>query len=104
LDDGLGPNETEETRRIARLGAFGPAFNQFTEIVWRRKPFYAADVHDQLTEVARLIHKEAIEYELGKQLKDMDYWPSARANAEEISLAIDRVCEAIRIRVSGPVA
>jgi hypothetical protein len=104
IDRGLGPGETEDSRKLSRLQAFGPVFNAFSEQMWKHKPFYSAEVHAQLQELARLIHKETVAYEFGRPHQDEDYWLEARANAQEMSQVVDRICEAIRGRVSGPVA
>ncbi|HXF25418.1 MAG TPA: hypothetical protein VN602_12895 [Gemmatimonadaceae bacterium] len=101
FDRGLGDGETEDSRKKDRLKAFGDTFNPFSEAVWKHRPFYPAPVFEELNGLLRLIHGEAIEYQVFDQYRQMDYWEKAIANAKAINDQVDKVCDTIRNRLSA---
>ena len=100
LDVGLAPGETEEQRKLTRLNNFGAAFNAFAAVVWQRRPFYPEEIHVELRKLANLIHGEAIDYQFGDPIHDQQYWRQAQANLEKIGIQIEKICIAIRVRLS----
>ncbi|MDB4883284.1 MAG: hypothetical protein JWL95_2050 [Gemmatimonadetes bacterium] len=100
LDSMLGEGETETSRKRLRLQAFAEPFNPFREVVWTHRPFYPAAVFDELSELLKLMRKEAIEYEVFDQSKREDYWERAVENAQSINSQVDKVCDTIRLRLS----
>ena len=100
LDRGLTQGETADQRKAERLGRFAQAFNEFTRTYWKRRPFYPDDVFRELNELTRLVHGEAIDYELKEPRVDPGYWHQARDNAQRISEQIDRLCIVIRERLA----
>ena len=99
LDVGLGPDESEDDRKVKRLNDFGSAFNAFTAVVWQRRPFYPEEIHVELRKLATLIQGEAIDYRHGDPKLDSEYWRNAQASLEKIGSQIDNVCVAIRQRL-----
>lgn len=91
---------TQESRRKERLTAFANTFNPFSEIVWKHRPFYPAPVFQQLSELLRLMHSEALEYQLLSPEHDREYWEKAAKNIKAINGQVERICEAIRERLS----
>ena len=99
LDTGLAPKETAESRKQERLAAFGEAFNNFTAVVWRRRPFYPEAVHMELRKLADIVYGEAIDYRFGDPIMDNKYWRQADVNAKRTGAQIDNICEVIRVRI-----
>jgi hypothetical protein len=101
MDWGLGEGETEDSRKRARLGAFGESFNPFSEAVWKHRPFYPPEVFRELDELLRLMRSEAIEYQLMDPVRHESYWEKAIENAKAINAQVDRVSDTIRARISN---
>jgi hypothetical protein len=100
FDYGLAEGETDESRRRTRLKEFSESFNPFSQAVWKHRPFYPAPVFQQLSELLKLMHGEAIEYQIGHPQQDREYWTKAMANVKAMNEQVDRVCDAIRDRLS----
>lgn len=100
FDYGLAEGETDESRRRTRLKEFSESFNPFSQAVWKHRPFYPAPVFQQLSELLKLMHGEAIEYQHCHPQQDREYWPKAMANVKAMNEQVDRVCDAIRDRLS----
>lgn len=98
--DYVKEGETPDERQKARLKAFGDTFNPFSHKVWEHKPFYPADVYSELNELLRLMHSEAVDYQHGDPHQHREYWREAQANSKAIATQTDKVCEAIRNRLS----
>lgn len=100
LDRGLAPGETREDRKSQRLQRFADAFNEFNRLYWKRRPFYADAVFQELNELTTVVHGEAIGYEIGELGAHREYWTEARANAEKIAAQVERLCTVIRERLA----
>jgi hypothetical protein len=100
LDRGLTPGETEESRKRERLRVFSESFNPFSEAVWKHRPFYPEEVFVSLNELLRLMHGEAIEYQVLSADRTRDYWEKAMANAKAINDQVEAIAGTIRNRLS----
>jgi hypothetical protein len=100
LDFVPGPTETNDSRKKDRLEKFAETFNPFSEVVWKHRPFYPAAVFDELNELLRLMHSEALEYEIFDPTNTADYWPKAMASVKRIHEQVDKVCDTVRTRLS----
>jgi hypothetical protein len=96
----VGP-EAEQQAKAARHDALVSAYNAFSLAVWRHRPFYPQVVFDDLIELLRLVHVEAIEHRVFDPDKQEDYWERAEANVKLIDAQVEKVCETIRDRLSA---
>lgn len=101
LDFGLGPGETDESRRQGRLKMFSDSFNPFSAVVWKHRPFYPEAVFTDLNELLRLMRSEAIEYQVFSADRQPDDWEKAMASVKRIDDQVEKVCDTIRVRLSA---
>ncbi len=64
------------------------------------KPFYREDIFENLNEIVRLTHGEAVGYSHRAPDEYADYSREAADNAQKINKAVNEVCDAIRERIS----
>ena len=100
FDVGLAEDETDDSRRHTRLKDFSETFNPFSLAVWKHRPFYPTPVFQQLSELLTLMRGEAIDYQYGHPHQDREYWTKAMANVKAMNEQVDRICDAIRERLS----
>jgi hypothetical protein len=100
MDCGLAPGETNESRRRGRLKGFADSFNPFSEVVWKHRPFYPEEVFVVLNGLMRLVHGEALQYQLYPPGHCPGYWEAAMENAKAINEQVDVIAATIRERLS----
>lgn len=100
LDYGLGPGETDEGRKHARLKEFSQCFNPLSEIVWKHRPFYPEEVFSALIGLLTIMRGEALQYQIFDANRKVDYWEKAMANGKAINEQVDAIAATIRDRLS----
>jgi hypothetical protein len=100
LDYGLGPGETDEQKKGARLREFSQSFNPFSDIVWKHRPFYPEEVFAALNDLLGLMRGEALQYQILDASMTKEYWERAMANAKSINDQVDAIAGTIRARLS----
>lgn len=101
MDSSLAEGETQESRKQTRLGKLSEAYGEFARGVEHSRPFYPAEIWKELRALLDLFYKEGVEYQILDMQRDWQkYWDSAQANAKAISEQIDKICEAIRSRLT----
>jgi hypothetical protein len=100
-------NVSEEDKILEQKKRFREAHRSFGLAVNHSRPFYPAEVWNQLNELIKLCWGEAIEWGLfsSRQLMQAkenreDYDEKAEKNADAINKQIDTICDVIRIRLS----
>jgi uncharacterized protein YoxC len=100
--DHINQNEPEEKRKANRLNRYSAAAVAFYKMYESYKPFYPAEIYSSITELNKLIRKEAVEYAITSDKGidfDPKYWEKAMANGELISKLANEAIELIRNRV-----
>jgi hypothetical protein len=100
-----GMSEEEET--LKRKQQFGEAHRAFFLAVSHSRPFYPAEVWDELNMLIMLCWGEAVQWGFLSNLAHMrarenreDYYDKAEKNADAIKKQIDIICEVIRTRLN----
>ena len=96
--DQVDPNEAEEERKRKRLGALFQAYDEFVDIVYNYRPFYAEPVYQAANKLLQVSNKEAIGYGFGMNDREK-YWVEAREHASEIVKLSEELCLIIRQRI-----
>jgi len=99
-DSGLEEGETEQSRKRERLAKFYESLVPFGDVVWRHRPFYPANVFDELSELLRLMQLEAVQYRVFDPNRKEDYWERAIENVDALNSQVNKVCDTIRVRLS----
>ena len=101
MDSSLAEGETPESRKQSRLQALSDAYRELAGAIEHNRPFYTADIWKELRALLDLFYKEGIEYQFGDMRRDWQkYWDDAQANAKAIAEQTDKICEAVRTRLT----
>jgi hypothetical protein len=99
IDTHLPDKAEREKRDQDRVNVFGKAFNDFSRIVYKSRPFFPKEIFTQIEALLKLVHGEALEVVYKEDGWNKEYWQSARKNAEAISSQVDAICEVMRARL-----
>lgn len=100
MDHSLREGETVESRRRDRATKFNEALNKYIITVNHNRPFYPPAIWEEFQTLLKLCWGEAVDFSIFDARTDRDYWTKAMDNSKAINLQIDRICEAIRTRLS----
>lgn len=102
MDTALQAGETEETRKKSRAIRVGEAYQALATTVEHNRPFYSAGVWKQLWTLLSLCWGETVDYRFTEQSDNWrEYWEKAMKNTDSINEQVDKVCEAIRSRLTA---
>ena len=98
---------TEEEETLKRKQKFWDAHKAFFLAVSYSRPFYSTDVWKEVNKLIKLCWGEAVEWGLlahpalmrARENRE-DYYKNAEKNADAIKIQIEKICEAIRTRLS----
>lgn len=100
--DQFDPKESEAQRKQRRQKEFAEAFNPFIQLVNENEPFYPEAVFRGISELARAMRFESIDYQYLDARSEgsrREYWEGQAKNANEILARVTEIAAAIRNRI-----
>jgi hypothetical protein len=92
--------EPEEDRKNRLTQYYFDKMKAFVESTEHNRPFYPPEVWDDIESLTRLCNAEGGQYMLMTPADDPGYWQRAMDNAQQINARVEKICEAIRYRLS----
>ena len=101
MDSPPNSGETQESRKLARLGRAKVAYEALDQTVQHSRPFYPDKIWKELSGLLDLCYKEFVQTRDSDSTTDFrNYWETRMANATALNEQVDRTCETIRSRLA----
>ena len=100
MDSPLRPDETKEHRRSERAQVFKSSYDDFVRVMQQNRPFCPLGIWQELLALRILCWDEAVDSVFLDSESQKEYWTKALENTKVIDEQTEKVCEAIRIRLT----
>lgn len=99
--DFIPEKKSKEEIKESRSKAFVVAYQPFFDAVRRARPFVAASIEHQLTEMVTFLHHEYVDYQhdASEGRSSTDYWKNQIENWDKILTQSQSIRDAIRTRI-----
>jgi hypothetical protein len=77
------------------------AHSELHDAVWNSRPFYPQEIWNELNALLNLFWDRVVGFKIKEtNINRFSFWTTIKDNKDKIDVAIDRVCEAIRKRLT----